>query len=169
MPEKGAQDSSENLEEEFKEYGRYSASENMGWLAISLTTFVLIMTLFSSFPPTKAREDFATFLDTSSALILGSGVLFGSSWYLMASIHYPRNLRIKTKNPRETFAIIADACTSAGCLVYGIGLIVILYALNMMRSLTVFIVLFLPAWLLFAYYRFRKFETDKQPHHRNSH
>ena len=154
MAEKESHYSLEASEKRFEEYGRWSASENMAWVAISLTTFVLIMTVFSSFPPEKAGPNFGFFVDLSSALVLASGVLFGGSWFLFALAHYPRNVKLKVANPRETLSNKADLLTTAGSLFYSFGIVSILFALGMIISLAVFIVVFYPALFLFTYIQF---------------
>jgi hypothetical protein len=135
-------------DEKYKEYARSANQGSLAWTMVSITTFVLVLLL----PP--SGQTWERWSDMIAAILIASVVLFATSWYCNDSAAYPRQSRFSFIGTSRSMTTVADICITLACFLFGVGIAILLHALNMDIAFAVFIALFVIVMIVGCIHRF---------------
>jgi len=124
----------------------------MLWITVALTTLVLLITIFTSFPP--ARESFPFFFEISTTIMLLSLLAFSVAWILNVWVIAPRRIKVKYLKFGKHLSTLADVWLALGCLLYYVALTILLFSLGMFLAVKVFSISFILVFSFFFLLRF---------------
>lgn len=123
------------------------------WVGISISTFVLFVTLFTALPPKV--QDFGHILDTSTSFIMASVILLVLSSYMSALLGSPLREFRRNHNQRTCiFTELSYWSLAIGCASYAIGIIVVLWGLGLRVAAFITLLLTIPAYAFLKFTRF---------------
>lgn len=143
----------QDKEKAFKEHARSASHSALAWAGVGLTSFVLMVTLFTRYPPTAPH--FESYFDAVGALVLGSCVFSVLAWFLADSAGYPQPMVWKSRRLRtKSVLYTSDVLLSIGCFMVGSGFGILVFSLEMWATFTVYTPLFVVSFAIAAFLRF---------------
>jgi hypothetical protein len=131
---------------EFKDFCSNESNNALGWSALSLTTFSILITVFIYFQSQNYLINI--YFELAIAIILSSGVIFSTSWYLFSYMSDSRKVNIYLFKSSRHCLKWAEILETLGCFIYGLGIILLLFALKFKIALLIFVEVFGSLFLL---------------------